>query len=311
MQQKQSLISVILPVYNGERYISGAIDSVLSQTYSNWELLIVDDGSKDGSPSICDRYAAGDSRIKVFHLPNGGVNAARAKGVEHSYGDYLTFLDADDAFSQDALKQMLYSFSETIDVVSCGKDNAILGKEDYIKALWSGRLLPGICTKMFRTSLYKQIDYSLERRLAMGEDLLINSMYALNINQARVIVTNVYIINDNNEASVTKTFKHNWDYEKYYFSKVQELFLDRCIYLDSYEQIKLLVNKSWLNAMKYTMLDGGSIDYKDVEFEDIKDYFKAQSGQLGPSEKLIFKIKNPALYRMIMKTYIRLKGMKR
>ena len=305
------LVSIILPVYNGEKYLSSAIDSILSQTYSNWELVIVDDGSKDRSADICDNYQSKDTRIKAFHQSNAGVNSARAKGVDNATGDYLTFLDADDVLTEDALMLMTESFSEKIDVVCCGKEDTLLDKETYLKALWKGQLLPGICTKMFRTALYKQIDYYLERRLAMGEDLLINSMYALNINQAKVLATNVYKINENNESSVTKTFKHNWEYEKYYFSKVKELFLDKCTGLDSYEQINLLVNKSWLNAMKYTMLDGVSINYKDSEFQEVKSYFDSHKDQLGLSEKLIFIIKNPALYRLLLKTYIRLRGKKK
>lgn len=305
------LVSIILPVYNGDKYLSTAIDSIISQTYSNWELVVVDDGSKDRSAEICDNYQSKDTRIKAFHQPNAGVNSARAKGVDNATGDYLTFLDADDTLTQEALGVMIDSFSETIDVVCSGNEETILDKEAYLKALWKGQLLPGICTKMFRTALYKQIDYYLERQLAMGEDLLINSMYALNINQAKVISANVYKINENNDSSVTKTFKHNWEYEKYYFSKVKELFLDKCTELDSYEKINLLVNKSWLNAMKYTMLNGGSINYKDDEFQEVKSYFDTHKDQMGPSERLIFKIKNPALYRMVLKTYSRLRGKKR
>ena len=304
------LVSIVLPVYNGEKYISFAIDSILSQSYSNWELIIVDDGSKDRSYEICEEYQSKDARIKVFHQPNGGVNSARAKGVDIATGLYLTFLDADDTFTQDALSIMTESFSETIDVVCCGNENAELEKDEYLKALWKGQILPGICTKMFRSSIYKHIDYHLDRRLVMGEDLLINSMYALNTKQAKVVSSNVYQINVNNSSSVTKTFKHNWEYEKFYFGKAQELFLDKCSDWDSYEQIKLLVNKSWLNAMKYVMLDGGRIDYKDLKFKDIRDFFDSHKDELGPSEKLIFKVKSPAIYRMILKTYIRLKGKK-
>ena len=299
------LVSIVLPVYNGEKYISFAIDSILSQSYSNWELIIVDDGSKDRSYDICEEYQSKDARIKVFHQPNGGVNSARAKGVDIATGLYLTFLDADDTFTQDALSIMTESFSETIDLVCCGAEDKVLEREECLVALWKGLLLPGICTKMFRTPLYKQLDYYLERDLAMGEDLLLNSMYALRINKAIVLSASLYRINENNEASVTKTFKHNWEYEKYYFSKVQDLFLDKCSNLSSYEQIQLLVNKSWLNAMKYVMLDGGRIDYKDECFKQVEDYFKRNRKELNPSEKLIFKMKNGACYKCIMKAYLR------
>ena len=115
-------------------------------------------------------------------------------------------------------------------------------------------------------------------------------------------------MNYENEASVTKTFKHNWEYEKYYFSKVDELFLRKCTELASYDQIKLLVGKSWLNAMKYVMLDGGKIDYDDTEFKAVQDYFKDKSQALGPSEKLIFSVKNSFLYRTVLKVFLKLKG---
>ena len=308
MNTADSKISVILPVYNGDKYISAAIDSVLAQSYENWELLIVDDGSKDGSATICDEYAGMDSRIKVFHQPNSGVNKARAKGVDNAFGDYLVFLDADDSFSTNALEYLREHFSEDFDLLVCGDGDQVLDKEEYLKDLWTGAIAPALWGKIFRASVYKQMDYAIDRRLVMGEDLLLNSMYALGVNRVKVLPRMVYLVNHNNEASVTRTFKHNWEYEKFYFGKVKELFLDECVGLDSYDRIQMLVNKSWLNAMKYVMLDGGGIDYQDREFQEIKDYFADHKDALGPSEKLIFKVQSPALYRMILKTYMRLKG---
>jgi glycosyltransferase involved in cell wall biosynthesis len=90
------LISVIVPVYKVEQYLRTCIDSVINQTYSNWELILVDDGSPDNSPRICDEYAAKDKRIKVFHKANGGVSSARNMALNNSKGEYITFLDGDD-----------------------------------------------------------------------------------------------------------------------------------------------------------------------------------------------------------------------
>ena len=135
----------------------------------------------------------------------------------------------------------------------------------------------------------------------MGEDILLNSMYALHIQGARSIAHKGYRINTRNEASVTKTFKHNWEYEKFFFKKVDELFLHKCMDWDAYESIRLQVNKCWLNAMKYVMLDGGSINYHDAEFSIVQKYFRDKKEALGPSEKLIFILKNSWLYRMIIR----------
>ena len=305
MSAANSIVSVILPVYNGEKYLAQAIDSILSQSYGKWELLIVDDGSKDGSASICDEYAGRDSRIKVFHQPNSGVNTARAKGVDNASGEYFVFLDADDTLSSDALEYMLGQFSDNYDLLVCGKEDKTLNKEEYLNGLWTGDIAPALWSKMFRASLYKQMDYAIDRRLVMGEDLLLNSMYALGVDKVKVLPREVYIVNHGNETSVTRTFKHNWEYEKFYFSKVQEFFLDKCTELKSFEQIKLLINKSWLNAMKYVMLDGGSINYDDFEFKEIMTYFTSHKRELGPSERLILKLRNSLLYKLCIIIYLR------
>lgn len=90
------LISVIVPVYNVERYLKACVDSVISQTYSNLEIILVDDGSPDKSPEICDEYAKKDSRIQVIHQKNGGLAKARNIGIENSHGEYISFIDSDD-----------------------------------------------------------------------------------------------------------------------------------------------------------------------------------------------------------------------
>lgn len=101
------LISIITPIYNAEEYIEKGINSVIGQTYQNWELLLIDDGSTDGSAAICDNAAAKDSRIKVIHKPNGGVSSARNMGLDNAKGDYIAWVDSDDFFAPNALERML------------------------------------------------------------------------------------------------------------------------------------------------------------------------------------------------------------
>lgn len=95
----EPLISVIIPVYKVENYLKRCIDSVLAQTYTNMEILLVDDGSPDQCPKICDEYAKQDSRIKVFHQENKGLSGARNTGIDHAKGEYFAFLDSDDLWS--------------------------------------------------------------------------------------------------------------------------------------------------------------------------------------------------------------------
>ncbi len=109
------LISVIVPVYNTEKYLDQCIQSVLAQTYTNWELLLIDDGSTDSSGAICDRYAEQDSRIRVFHKPNGGVSSARNLGLDNARGEWISFVDADDWIDGECYQKLLtYGVDSTL-----------------------------------------------------------------------------------------------------------------------------------------------------------------------------------------------------
>ena len=99
-------VSIIVPVYNAAHTIGRCIESILNQQYTDFELFLVDDGSRDGSPALCDSYAAREPRIRAFHKPNGGVSSARNLGLEQAAGQCIAFLDADDAFEPAALETL-------------------------------------------------------------------------------------------------------------------------------------------------------------------------------------------------------------
>lgn len=110
---KSPLISIIIPVYNMERYISNCLDSLINSSYKNLEILLINDGSTDNSPNICDEYASKDPRIKAFHKPNGGVSSARNLGIDMMTGDYVHFLDPDDWMSTDAYTNVMSHLQRT------------------------------------------------------------------------------------------------------------------------------------------------------------------------------------------------------
>lgn len=105
--KNQPLLSVIIPVYNSGRHLYRCLDSVTGQTYKNLQIILIDDGSTDGSPAVCDEYAARDERIIVRHTPNGGVSAARNHGLSLSTGDYIHFPDSDDYLDSDAYEYLI------------------------------------------------------------------------------------------------------------------------------------------------------------------------------------------------------------
>ena len=119
--EKMPKISVIVPVYKVEPYLHRCVDSIINQTYQNLEIILVEDGSPDNCPQICDEYAQQDSRIKVIHQENNGLSAARNAGLDIATGNYIAFVDSDDYIDPDMYETMLNIMSEhNADIVECG-----------------------------------------------------------------------------------------------------------------------------------------------------------------------------------------------
>ena len=176
-------ISIIVPVYNAEKTINRCIDSIINQTFTDWELLLIDDGSKDNSVSICNDYAIKESRIKVFHQENGGVSSARNLGLDNAKGEWITFVDSDDWVNKDIYSKLyLETVVSNADIVLCdyymyyNKSNIILcntistigEKIDIIKkyilsftALWN---------MLVHRSLYDKTNLRIPQNLTVCED---------------------------------------------------------------------------------------------------------------------------------------------
>lgn len=101
------LLSIIIPVYRTEQTLDRCVESITCQDFQDWELLLVDDGSPDNAPALCDAWAARDARIHAFHKPNGGLSDARNFGIQHSHGDYIAFVDSDDSIERGTLSAVI------------------------------------------------------------------------------------------------------------------------------------------------------------------------------------------------------------
>ena len=171
------LVSVIIPVYKVEDYIHKCVDSVVNQSYKNLEIILVDDGSPDNCPKICDEYAKKDKRIKVIHKKNGGLSDARNAGIDKCHGKYITFVDSDDWLPLDAI-EWLHSIAEKTnsDIASGNlkevfdrderKDLAddnhydVLGREDALEALmYLHDLSNSASGKIYKKELFDNIKY--------------------------------------------------------------------------------------------------------------------------------------------------------
>lgn len=191
---KQSTVSIVIPAYNAEKYISNTIDSVLCQTFEDWELLIINDGSKDNTPRICDCYAKRDQRIRVIHKDNEGVSVARNWGIEFARGKYIAFVDADDYIIPQYLEALVSSIGDAdiclfpMQLVAQYRDIPLGTKyerftctrytlqEGYEILADRGMLHPPFC-KIFILKKILQNGIRFESSIAMGEDLLFNLGY--------------------------------------------------------------------------------------------------------------------------------------
>lgn len=204
MMHRNPKISIIVPVYKVEKYLGYCLNSILSQTYTNWQAILVDDGSPDGSLAICQQYQRLDSRFVVYSKENGGVSSARNYGLQFADGDYLEFLDSDDSLSQDALEkqvamaQKFHSSLVVTDVLMVdysapnnprtqltsdwlGESPCCLSaaefREKEMRLIWFTALLEGPYSKLYDATLWRQLGLTFPEELSLGEDFVTNMKF--------------------------------------------------------------------------------------------------------------------------------------
>ena len=247
MDKDNSLISIIMPAYNAEKYIARAIDSVINQSYGNWELIIVDDGSTDATPGIADDYATRDERINAIHQANYGVSVARNAGLNIAHGEFIAFLDADDVLTPDSLKIRINLIADS-DMALAGyvienesgeeiskmpecksdswnqyeaiKNTVVDGKLGYQGYPWN---------KLYKKSLIEEHSIRFEPEIAFNEDRLFAVSYLMHCNKVNLCSDSVYcyILNGNGAmadfANMTddKADKYMTEYRAYYLICMQ------------------------------------------------------------------------------------------
>lgn len=166
---EMTLISVVVPAYNSEKTLKSTLDDILSQTYRQFELILVDDGSKDSTAEICDQYALKDKRIKVIHQNNGGLSCARNNGTQKASGEYITYIDSDDRINKRYLEYMIRAVTETKADLACGsidriredakpenQDNeytvTVFNQKEFIREMLTGkRITVSACCRLVPT----------------------------------------------------------------------------------------------------------------------------------------------------------------
>ena len=260
-------VSIIVPVYNAETALRRCIESILHQSCADFELLLVDDGSKDDSGAICDEYAAKDSRIRVFHKENGGVSAARNLALDVARGKYLQFLDSDDWVVPDATHLLLRAaeehgadlvisdfyrvVGERVSVKGDIEEDRVLSREEYAEHMMANPadFYYGVLwNKLYRRDIVQDHRIRMDEEISWCEDFLFNleyirfarRFYALNVPLYYYVKTKGSLAS---QISISKTVRMKLSMFEYYNRLYQEIFDE-----EEYEKHRLKVYRFLLDA---------------------------------------------------------------
>lgn len=208
-------ISVIVPVYKVENYLHRCIDSILAQSYADFELLLIDDGSPDNSGQICDEYAAKDSRVRVFHKGNGGVSSARNLGLDNARGEWITFIDSDDYVDVDYLYELFFSAKEyNADFVTTIEPGIQIDKKETYLLFEDFNILftyykmdcgPTPWAKLFKADIITNKNIRFRLNIHHGEDSIFVYYYLLEIKDIVLISSSKYFYDRSRVNSLSKT----------------------------------------------------------------------------------------------------------
>ena len=274
---KNVKISIIVPIYNMEQYIGETIESVLKQTMSDWELILVNDGSNDHSLDICCGYATGNSRIKVMDMPNGGVSEARRCGLQVANGEYVTFLDGDDLLVSDALEYAYKTLKQwNVDMLSGSiqrglesdteiqrLNNKLYNMDSYSKAHAKYKIKMGLHADFIRRSVLRQYQIIIDRTIVNNEDYLFKLFLIQNINTVYTTskVLHLYRYREGSACHREYPISYWYHYFKYFKSQYAIYNIPKDIYLIS----KLTKLTSLIRNYDY------EFDFQSVEISDLKE----------------------------------------
>jgi len=227
----EPIVSIVLPIYNAEKYIDKTIQAVEKQSVEGWELLIIDDGSTDSSMQLVTKYTIRNSRIRIFSQPNSGPSSARNLGIKNATGKYITFIDADDRIEPFYLKSLLKDAEKDpqIQLVCAGyyeqsiynkeglplhdfekfKPRQIISQNDFIDNLLNG--VTGVLwAKLFVTEIIRKNNISLPLKLKLSEDLVFVAKYVNCISKISISYDYIYFYNRLDETGLSRSYDESY-----------------------------------------------------------------------------------------------------
>lgn len=300
------LISIIVPVFNTEKYLKRCLLSIQDQEYENIEVIIIDDGSTDRSVQICEQFVASDIRFKLYKQENAGVSIARNTGLDIVKGEYLLFIDSDDYIQKCYIKRLWLSMRMArVDMVICDyrqecqqtneKDiehyTSVPGKYTRISFINQIAKCPGahyfgvLWNKIYKTDLIKDKELKFNPELSLGEDFVFNMEYLSTIDSISVIPDKLYIYSWNNPSSLTHCTK-----------KIEKQLKERLVLYQAYENLfrREKLDQRWRYKLHYYMLKAYFEETKALGQNDQK--YQKQFYQAYISDNGIGKIEFQLFY---------------
>ena len=317
-------ISVIVPIFNAEKSISKCIDSLLVQTYIDYELLLIDDGSTDNSNKICDEYAEKDNRIKVFHKRNGGVSSARNFGIENASGEWIVFIDSDDWVDNDYLNIF---FRNKIDKnvivilgridespksqVRCEFRETRLIKEDMAQGIINNHLLEfgAPYCKLYNKDIIIDNGIRFPENYSYGEDAMFFYQYLQYVDEINLRSYCGYHYVNSGENSLSRKF-HKYSQLLQFANDSAKAIASLDVHLGANAKLKKYFQINYLNLIKKTIISVYKGNCRDVQkksfFEELKHLQKRIDGILGFMPKgvlyrIVPSIALCTLYKIVFK----------
>lgn len=317
-------ISIIVPVYNVELYLEDCIQSILSQSFKDFELILVNDGSKDSSSSICDKYKTEDQRVKVFHKENGGVSSARNFGIDKAQGDYICFIDSDDWVapgfleffgleetneSEDFLIQGYNRVKEEKNIGGAGYQSDFSDFSDFFLYSEKNQLLNSPCFKLFKASIVRENKIVFDKTFSLGEDHIFTLEYLVHSKSFSVSKSRGYSYRiASNENSLTSKLVDIQSFMRY-ISITHDLRTSVANKHEFGRSIKIELKKEtnkWVIFLCHKLLDPRRKLCSDDElqiFRELKTLLLPSFGM--PSLNLISNTYNSIYYNIMVSNWIK------
>lgn len=313
-------ISIVVPIYNSEKYLCNCIDSILCQSFDDFELILVDDGSTDSSASICDNYEKLDNRVNVIHKTNGGVSKARNTGIDVASGKFICFIDSDDSINSDYLEKLYLAYENDIDLSIVGynwiKNNCVTNftvfnnepetiiDKNNIMFLYEKVMISAPWCKLYKLDIIKENKLIFPEDLSLGEDLIFNFSYLDFVNRIKIINTPLYNYNTDNENSLLQKYRADLLETNSRINSIVYMYI--CKWKLDHTQMQIFINSvfwSYENVLLNTFSVKNKAFYFDklrynrqiLKSEDFKKALKNYSGNINAVVKLGYKLHSYSL----------------